>query len=141
MNIIRWHKRPMMSNAMDDMFERSFNTGFERNCGCVPATNILENEKAFEIQLAVPGMKKEDFKMEMEDNVLSVIFEKKAEETEERKEEYLRREFDLEDFTRSFSIPKTVDVENIKAKYDNGILYITVPKMDKARLSKQIKVS
>ena len=135
MTIIRWHKRPMMDNR----FERDFDTGFERNCGCVPATNILENEQAFEIQLAVPGMKKEDFKMEMEENILTVTFEK--EEEEKPGGEYLRREFEMDAFTRSFSIPKTADVENIKAKYDNGILHITVPKMDKARLSKQIKVS
>ncbi len=135
MTIIRWHKRPLMDNR----FERDFDTGFERNCGCVPATNILESEQAFEIQLAVPGMKKEDFKMEMEENILTVTFEKKEEEKPAG--EYLRREFDMDEFTRSFSIPKTADVESIKAKYDNGILHITVPKIDKARLSKQIKVS
>lgn len=141
MAIIRWHRRPAMSSVFDDMFERGFNTGFERNCGCVPATNILEDEKTFEIQLAVPGMKKDDFKMEMEDNVLSVIFEKKEEEKPQEGVEYLRREFEMDEFTRSFSIPKTADVENIKARYDNGILHITVPKIDKARLSKQIKIS
>ncbi len=141
MTIIRWHKRPMMSGMMDDMFERNFDTGFERNCGCVPATNILENEQSFEIQLAVPGMKKDDFKMEMEDGVLSVIFEKKEEDREKQQGEYLRREFDLDEFTRSFSIPKTADADNIKAKYENGILFITVPKIDKARLSKQIKIT
>ncbi len=141
MTIIRWHKRPVRSNIFDDMFEKGFQTGFERNCGCVPATNILEDDKGFEIQLAVPGMKKEDFRMEMEDNVLSVFFEKNEEEKETTGTEYLRREFEMEAFTRSFSIPKTVDAENIKAKYDNGILYISIPKMDKARLSKQIKVS
>lgn len=140
MTIIRWHKRPMMSNMLDDMFERNFNTGFERNCGCVPATNILENEQSFEIRLAVPGMKKDDFKMEMEDGVLSVVFEKKEEDREKQQGEYLRREFDMDEFTRSFSIPKTADADNIKAKYENGILFITVPKIDKARLSKQIKI-
>ncbi len=140
MTIIRWHKRPMMSNIFDDMFDRNFNTGFERNCGCVPATNIIEDEKAFEIQLAVPGMKRDDFRMEMEDNVLSVVFDRK-EEKEKEHVEYLRREFDIDGFTRSFSIPKTADAENIKARYDNGILHITVPKIDKARLSKQIKIS
>lgn len=141
MAIIRWHRRPTMSSVFDDMFERGFNTGFERNCGCVPATNILEDEKTFEIQLAVPGMKKDDFKMEMEDNVLSVVFEKKEEEKPQEGVEYLRREFEMDEFTRSFSIPKTADVENIKARYENGILHITVPKIDKARLSKQIKIS
>jgi len=141
MTIIRWHKRPMMSGMLDDMFERNFDTGFERNCGCVPATNILENEQSFEIQLAVPGMKKDDFKMEMEDGVLSVVFEKKEEDREKQQGEYLRREFDMDEFTRSFSIPKTADADNIKAKYENGILFITVPKIDKARLSKQIKIA
>ncbi len=135
MTIIRWHKRPLMDNR----FERDFDTGFERNCGCVPATNILENEQAFEIHLAVPGMNKEDFKMEMEENILTVTFEKS--EQDKPAGEYLRREFEMDAFTRSFSIPKTADAESIKAKYDNGILQITVPKIDKARLSKQIKVS
>ncbi|TVR40043.1 MAG: Hsp20/alpha crystallin family protein [Bacteroidia bacterium] len=141
MTIIRWHKRPMRANIFDDMFEKGFQTGFERNCGCVPATNILEDDKGYEIQLAVPGMKKEDFRMEVEDNVLSVSFEKKEEEKNSPGVEYLRREFEMDEFTRSFSIPKTVDAEQIKARYDNGILYISIPKMDKTRLSKQIKVS
>ncbi len=140
MTIIKWHRRPSMSEVMDNMLDRNFNTGFEKNCGCVPATNILEKEEGFEIQLAVPGMKKEDFKLEMEEDVLSVIYEKKEEE-KKAGEEYLQREFDMDEFTRSFSIPKTADVESIKARYDAGILYISVPKQDKARLSKEIKVS
>ena len=141
MTIIRWNRRPMLSDVFDNMFERNFDTGFEKNCGCAPATNILENEGEFEIQIAVPGMKKDDFKMEMEDNVLSVVFEKKDEDKKEENVEYLRREFDMEGFTRSFSIPKTADVEKIKARYDNGILYISVPKIDKARLSKRIDIA
>ncbi len=140
MTIIKWHRRPSMSEVLDNMLDRNFNTGFEKNCGCVPATNILEKEKGFEIQLAVPGMKKDDFKLEMEEDVLSVIYEKKDEEKKDDGE-YLQREFDMDEFTRSFSIPKTADVENIQARYEAGILYISVPKQDKARLSKEIKVS
>ncbi len=140
MTIIKWHRRPSMSEVLDNMLDRNFNTGFEKNCGCVPATNILEKENGFEIQLAVPGMKKDDFKLEMEEDVLSVIYEKKDEEKKDDGE-YLQREFDMDEFTRSFSIPKTADVENIQARYDAGILYISVPKQDKARLSKEIKVS
>ncbi len=141
MTIIKWQNRPAMSSVLDRMFERDFNTGFERNCGCIPATNILENEQGFEIQLALPGMQKNDFKMEVEDNVLSVVYEKKEEENEKQDTQYLKREFELEGFTRSFSIPKTADIDKISARYDNGILYISVPKIDKARLSKQIKIS
>ncbi len=142
MTIIRWQNRPAISSMLDRMFEREFNTGFERNCGCMPATNILEDDEGFEIQLALPGMKKDDFKMEVEDNVLSVVYEKKEADDKGEEVEYLKREFSFDDgFTRSFSIPKTADVDKIRARYENGILYIRVPKIDKARLSKQIKIS
>lgn len=140
MTIIRWKQRPMRHSLLDEMLERGFNTGFEKKCGCVPATNILEKEESYEIELAAPGMKKEDFKLEVEQNVLSVVFEK--EETDKKEEvEYLQREFEMDGFTRSFTIPETADVEKIKARYDNGILFVSIPKMEKARLSREIKIS
>lgn len=142
MTIIRWQNRPSLSSMLDEMMDRNFSTGFEKNCGCVPATNILENEKQFEIQLSAPGMKKEDFSLQMENNVLSVSYEKK--EGEDKKDEnFLRREFGIESFTRSFSIPKTADAENINARYEQGILYISVPKLnpEKARLSRNIEIN
>ncbi len=132
--------RPNLSDMLDNMLERNFNTGFERKCGCVPATNILEKENGYEIELAAPGMKKEDFKLEVENKLLSVIYEKKADEAQQEVE-YLQQEFHMDEFTRSFTIPETADAEKIKARYDNGILYISIPKMEKARLSKEIKVS
>ncbi len=142
MTIIRWkQRRPVLSDMLDEMFDRNFNTGFERKCGCVPATNIIENENNFMIELAVPGMNKDDFKLEMESNALSVVFEKKAEENQKQEGEYLQREFQMEEFTRSFTLPETADAENIKARYDNGILMITIPKIEKAKLSKQIQIS
>ncbi len=140
MTIIRWKQRPMRHNLLDEMLERGFNTGFEKKCGCVPATNILEKEESYEIELAAPGMKKDDFKLEVEKNILSVVFEKKEEDKKEEIE-YLQREFEMDGFTRSFTIPETADVEKIKARYDNGILFISIPKMEKARLSREIKIS
>jgi len=126
---------------LDEMMERNFNTGFEKNCGCTPATNIREDENQFEIQLAAPGMKKDDFSLQMENNVLAITYERKDENGKD--ENYLRREFGMENFTRSFSIPKTADAENIKARYENGILYIGVPKLnpEKARLSRSIEIA
>jgi HSP20 family protein len=126
---------------LDEMMERNLSTGFEKNCGCVPATNILEDEKQFEIQLAAPGMKKEDFNLNVDNQVLSVSYGKKEEEKEE--DNYLRREFGMDSFTRSFSIPKTTDAENISARYEQGILYISVPKLnpEKARLSRSIEIA
>ncbi len=140
MTIIRWKQRPMRHSMLDEMLERGFNTGFEKKCGCVPATNILEKENSYEIELAAPGMKKEDFKLEAEKNILSVVFEKKQEDNKEEGE-YLQREFEMDGFTRSFTIPETADVENIKARYENGILFISIPKIEKARLSREIKIS
>jgi len=141
MTIIRWHNRPNLSSMLDEMMERNFNTGFEKNCGCTPATNIREDENQFEIQLAAPGMKKDDFSLQMENNVLAITYERKDENGKD--ENYLRREFGMENFTRSFSIPKTADAENIKARYENGILYIGVPKLnpEKARLSRSIEIA
>jgi HSP20 family protein len=125
----------------DEMMERNLSTGFEKNCGCVPATNILEDEKQFEIQLAAPGMKKDDFSLNVENNVLSVSYEKKEDEKQEDK--FLRREFGMDSFTRSFSIPKTTDGEKISARYEQGILFISIPKLnpEKAKLSRSIEIS
>ena len=141
MTILRWHNRPNFSSLLDEMMERNVNTGFEKNCGCVPATNIREDENQFEIQLAAPGMKKEDFSLKVENSVMSVTYQ--GNEDENQEDHYLRREFGTESFTRSFSIPKTVDAESIKARYENGILYIGVPKLnpEKARLSRSIEVA
>jgi HSP20 family protein len=131
----------MFSNMFDEMMERNLSTGFEKNCGCVPATNILEDEKQFEIQLAAPGMKKDDFSLNVENNVLSVSYEKKEDEKQEDK--FLRREFSMDSFTRSFSIPKTTDGEKISARYEQGILFISIPKLnpEKAKLSRSIEIS
>lgn len=141
MTIIRWNNRPMFSNMFDEMMERNLSTGFEKNCGCVPATNILEDEKQFEIQLAAPGMKKDDFSLNVENNVLSVSYEKKEDEKQEDK--FLHREFGMDSFTRSFSIPKTTDGEKISARYEQGILFISIPKLnpEKAKLSRSIEIS
>ena len=75
MTILRWHNRPNFSSLLDEMIERNVNTGFEKNCGCVPATNIREDENQFEIQLAAPGMKKEDFSLKVENSVMSVTYQ------------------------------------------------------------------
>jgi len=128
---------------MDNLFDRDLMTGFDRNCGCVPATNILEKEDLYEIQLAVPGMKKEGFHMQLEKTVLTVTYESKAEEDSAQEESFLRRDYKPEGFTRSFSIPKHADAENISARHEDGMLYISIPRTDadKNRLSKKIEIA
>jgi len=143
MTIIRWQQRPVMANLLNNFVEREFSTGYENNCGCTPATNILEKDNEYEIQLVVPGMKREDFHMEVEDNVLTVSYEKKEDQASGDESKFLRKEFSLEGFNRRFTIPKHTDADNIKARYENGMLYIAIPREDskKDKLSKRIEIA
>ena len=141
MTIIRMQPRPRFANLLDSFIEREFSTGFEPNCGSLPSTNILENNERFEIQMAVPGLSKEDFKMEVDNNVLSISYERKEEENKEGT--YLRREYYPESFTRSFTIPKHTFADKISARYEQGMLYISIPREDpeKVKLSKRIEIN
>lgn len=146
MTIIRFQNRPFVPNMFNRFFENEFPTRFERNCECSPAVNILEKEDQFEIQMAAPGLRKEDFKIELEKNLLTISFERKEEGPEQenqREENWLRREFEMDNFTRSFTIPEQTDTEKITAKYEHGILYVGVPREnpEKARLSKRIEIA
>ncbi|MRI01982.1 Hsp20 family protein [Kriegella sp. EG-1] len=97
----------------------------------VPPVNIKENEKDFELTLSVPGRKKEDFKIEVDSNVLTVSAEVKT-VTEESNEKYARKEFGFTSFRRAFTLPETIDEEKIKAEYENGILKFSIPKKEEA---------
>ncbi|HNW97136.1 MAG TPA: Hsp20/alpha crystallin family protein [Bacteroidales bacterium] len=138
MNLVKWNHQPVVFDLFDEM-ERNFFSPFKEG-GLVPATNIKENEKSFEIELAIPGMKKEDFKMNLENNVLSVSSEKSSEKKEE-KENYTRKEFQYGSFCRSFTLPKSIETDNIKAVYENGILKIELPKKEEAKVSKEIQIA
>ncbi|HMM03640.1 MAG: Hsp20 family protein [Prevotella sp.] len=107
----------------------------------LPATNVSENEKAFNIELSVPGFDKEDIKIEIEKDVLKISAqnEVKSEEKDEN-EKVLRREFKKSSFARSFTIPEDVDTDNISAIQKDGILQITLPKQDKAIEDKVKKI-
>ena len=107
----------------------------------VPAANITENDKEFNLELAVPGMKKEDFKIGIENQQLNISCEQK-ENKETNDEQYTLREFSYESFNRSFMLPESVNAEGIKANYAEGVLKIVLPKKELAKIApkKQIKV-
>lgn len=109
----------------------------------IPAVNIQENLTNFVIELAAPGLTKEKFAIEVEENVLKVSSEVTSNsETEDKDQKFTRREFSFRNFTRSFTLPETVDVENITASYKDGILYITVPKKEEQKaLKKMVEIS
>lgn len=105
-----------------------------------PAVNIAETENEFEVELAVPGLKKEDFKINLEKNVLIISAEKKAEEVNENKK-YSKREYSYSSFTRSFTLPQSADQNKIEADYTDGILKLTIVKKEEAKIqSREITV-
>jgi HSP20 family protein len=107
----------------------------------IPAVNIKENLANFALEIAVPGLKKEDFSIEVEDNVLKISAEVKNEKEEGKKEDeqikFTRKEFNYSSFKRSFTLPETVEVDTINATYNNGLLLVTIPK--KKEEQKEIK--
>ncbi len=139
MKLVRFNNQPMLSDIFEDLEKRVFYPfNYE---GSMPAANITETEKSFQIELAVPGMTKQDFKINLENNVLTISSEKESEQSKETKS-YTRKEFTFGSFTRSFTLPKIVETEQIKASYENGILKMELPKKEEtAKLSKEIAIA
>ena len=107
-----------------------------------PAVNVSETDDQFKLEIAVPGLKKEDIKLNIEDETL-VISASKEEETTETKDKYTRREFNFSKFERRFQLNETVDVENIQANFADGILNIVLPKVaeEKKDTNREIVIS
>ena len=110
----------------------------------LPAVNVKENDDAFEIEVAAPGMSKKDFRVNLENNVLTISSERKEEKKEEEKGHFTRREFSYQSFQRSFTIPENmVEGEKISAKYNDGLLCIHLPKREavKPKPAREISIS
>ncbi len=141
MTHMKCYNKPGMDGLFSAMLENNMHPGFRRSSNFVPATNIFENKENFMIDMALPGYSKEDFKIHLEQNILTISSEK-----EESKDESLkvsRKEFGNGAFNRAFTIPKSVDTDTIRAEYENGILRVFLPKKEEARvtLSKSISVN
>lgn len=99
----------------------------------MPAVNIAEGKEDFRIDVAAPGLEKKDFKIDLDHNVLTISSEKK-DEKEEKLEKYMRREFSYSSFKRSFTLPDTAQLDKISANHKDGILQITIPKKEEAKV-------
>jgi HSP20 family protein len=138
------------SNQMPSLIDRFFNDdlfdwslqNFSNTNSNLPAVNIKEKDDAFEIEMAAPGFNKEDFKIELNNNLLSISSEKKTENETKENERFTRREFSYQSFMRSFTLPNSIEGEKINAKYENGILNIHIPKKEEAKVKpvKQIEI-
>ena len=127
---------PSLSNWVDNILNNSIGTEFMSNFNTgisLPAVNVIDKAEEFIVEMAIPGMKKSDFNIDLDNQLLSISAEIKIENIENEDENYTRREFGYSSFKRSFTLPKTVNTEKIAANYNDGILKIELPKFDEAK--------
>ena len=121
----------LFPSFVNDFFGPDWFGGVDKWNTNLPAVNIKELDSGYELELAVPGAKKEDFKVEVDNDVLTISNEAKSENTETN-ENYTRKEFSYSAFKRAFTLPETVDGSKIGAKYESGILTLVLPKKEEA---------
>lgn len=126
----------------NDMFDWS-NRNYSNTNTTLPSVNIKEDNEGYKVEVAAPGFTKKDFRIEINNDVLTISSEKKVEDETKEGEQFTKREFSYQSFSRSFSLPHTVENDKISAKYDNGILNINIPKREEAKPkpSRQIAIS
>jgi len=133
--------------ALFDNFFKPWNEWFENdnNFGSrlarIPSVNITENKDEYNVSLAVPGMKKDDFKIDVDGNMLTISCEKE-EAKEEKDKKYTRKEYSYSSFSRTFTLPDEVNREKIDARYEDGLLKISLPRKEEVKkfAAKQIAV-
>jgi len=144
MNLIRYNTlNDFVPTSFSNLIDRFFNDALTRSGGSaysfVPRVDIMENDKAYEIHVAVPGMNKDDFKIDLKENYMTISGERKF--TQEKNENNFHSvETQYGTFSRSFSLPDNINSAKISARYVNGILEITVPKDEKKTLKTTIKI-
>ena len=141
-------KRSDLFPSVFNDFFKPWNEWFDTSNGdlwgnvlSVPAVNITEAKDAYKVSLAIPGMKKDDFKIDLEGNMLTISSETK-EEKEEKEEKYTRKEYNYSSFSRSFTLPDAVLLDKIDARYEDGVLKISLPKKEETKkiMAKHIAV-
>jgi HSP20 family protein len=130
--------------SLFDDFVKPWNEWFDTSSAItVPAVNITENVNDYNISVAAPGLKKNDFHINVDGNMLTISAEKEETKEEREEENYTRKEYNYSSFSRSFTLPQEVNREKIEASYEDGVLKLVLPKKEevkKAVASKQIEV-
>ena len=126
MSLVRFTKQ--MPSVFDRFFDGDLMDWSNDVNTTLPSVNIKETKEGFEVKVAAPGFDKNDFKLELNHDVLTISSEKQAENETKEGEQYTRREYCYSSFKRSFVLPDSADAEKINAEYKNGILDITIPK-------------
>ncbi|WP_448519663.1 Hsp20/alpha crystallin family protein [Rhodoflexus sp.] len=137
---------PSINKIFDDFVNKEFGSWMHNNFSAtnttLPSVNIKENNDEFVVEMAAPGMEKTDFKINLNNNLLTISSEKQEEKNEE-KDEFVHKEFSYRAFQRSFTLPDIVHSDNITAKYENGVLSVHIPKKEEAKKQqpKQIEIA
>ncbi len=137
MSLVRYNSDRNL-RSFDSFFDNFFNNnmtdmiGSDQRQFTQPSVNIKETEDNFDIEVAAPGLTKEQFNIDVEDNVLTISAEQKS-ENEDSNDNYTRREFSYSSFKRSFNLPDTIQDDAIEAKYEDGVLRLTLPKKEEAK--------
>lgn len=138
MTLIKRNTDSWLPSIFDDMFKSDWMEGgstMNRIGTSVPAVNVSETEDNFTLEVAAPGKTKKDFNLELDNGVLSISSEEKQEDEQKDKNgRFTRREFSYSSFKRAFTLPETVDVEKISAQYKDGVLVVTLPKREEAKV-------
>ncbi|HLP94386.1 MAG TPA: Hsp20/alpha crystallin family protein [Saprospiraceae bacterium] len=130
MSLIKWNPEtsffPSFSHWMDDFFQDNSFKPMVKGVS-IPAVNVTESKDAYNLNVAVPGFRKDDFKLEVRNGYITISGESRKSE-EEQEETFTRREYAFNSFSRSFSLPENILPEAISAQYADGILKVTLPK-------------
>ncbi|MBU6157404.1 MAG: Hsp20/alpha crystallin family protein [Bacteroidetes bacterium] len=130
-----------LPTLFDDFFKpwrEWFDMGWER-VTTIPAVNVTEKSDAYEIALAAPGLKKDDFKVNVEGNLITISAEKSTSK-EEKDRKYTRKEYNYTSFSRTFTLPENIKAEKIEAHYENGELLLLLPKLEEEKIGWQKKI-
>lgn len=140
MNLIRFNQYPTFWNMLND-FDKNSNYASNANNMSTPLVNVINQDNQYVIEVAAPGIKKEDISIKLENNKLVISSELKKEEKNEKNVNYSIKEFGFSSFSKTFFVPKDIEAEKINADYNNGVLSVSIPKKEKeAALSRNIKV-
>src|ERR1700760_3753180 len=137
MTLVKFNNNPKntLMPGFNDVFDSIFNDTFfsDRIISRVPAVNISESENNYHVELAAPGLKKEDFRLNLERNQLTISVEQSADHADNQKN-YSKREYSYSSFVRSFTLPESADDSQINATYTDGILRINIAKREEAKM-------
>lgn len=137
MNLVRFSNPHYKANRVlvDELFNNFFKNDYHENYSCVnasePATNVFETEKEFKLEVVLPGFSKKDLSLSAQNNLLTIKVEKEEEKSKEELR-YSRKEFSTANFEKQYRLPKSIEIEKISAKFENGVLRVELPKKEEA---------